>query len=91
MRLESDDDRRNPRVVRSITDDTLEWLFKPRTFGELFCRAMGPDRFEEEVDKAVGGRPYWMSCGSSLYAQMIILNEREYLKEKERRKERATP
>lgn len=90
-----DDDRQHPEVVQTCDAKSLEWLFQPRNYGELLCRLIGPDEFEAKLAEAAGydgpdGMPHRFRSGPLLHAQIILMHERVYLEEKQRRESVAT-
>lgn len=76
--------------MKTITDDTLEWLFKPRNYGELLCRLLGIEQFQRIIGEAANydgpdGIPHRFRDGPLLHAEIILMHERVYLEEKRRR------
>lgn len=87
-----DDDRDDPVLRAEISDETLEQLFRPTCYGELWCRLMGPKWLEAKLyeafaDTAPDAMPHRFRHEPIADGYRMIARERIYREEKRRRKE----
>lgn len=88
--LMEDDDRFNTALHAEISDETLEQLFRPTCYGELWCRLFGPDWLEAKLteafaDMSPSAMPHRFRHGPLAEGARMVAMERIYREEKRRR------
>jgi len=80
-----------PQPDYTISDDELEFLFRPSTMGELLCRLQGIESFQQLIWRAVRERiqsinpAYWHRIEGVAESRRVICREKIYQEEKRRR------